>query len=625
MIDQACIFTTGGVQLFYKAFCDLKLDFINQFIKKTMVHQKFDNQSIKLNGQVFNYRISQDLGLIFQVVYQELFQNPFSDQFIDLIQKEFSGRYLKEAYLKNGMVFYCPDFETHFTKLLNAWEKKQQQQTQLKDNKPANRNVSSKEPKREEDTRLLAQNTSSSEKPENLIESQMVSSEVQPEQSLTSEQFENLKLERQYSESAKVEPVTNTLTAKEKIELKKKQMKSQRPQPDSQKVQQESEPLNIYEELARKEKESKNKSKSGRTWDVDKSANSKRMKDLDRSKRMENQNPSLRSNDSDFQAAINKEYFEDDGKAELEASFEQPSDDEDSKKNEKTKTGGLLSRFTDTLKNFTGNKVLDQKDLTPVLIKFKEDLMTKNVAEPIANQICESIKSKLINHKTESFTSITKTVKRAMEEILTKILTPKTHIDIISEALKQREKGKPYVCVFIGVNGVGKSTNLAKIAYQFKSHGFSVMLAACDNFRSGAVEQIMTHGRCLDIPVFQRGYKDDPAIIAHDAVREATSRKIDVVLIDTAGRMQDNEPLMKSLSRLVNLNQPNLITFIGEALVGNDGVDQLMKFNQALLEMAPDNTNPREIDAILISKFDTVDEKGKFFFEVKKQLVLQFR
>jgi len=86
-------------------------------------------------------------------------------------------------------------------------------------------------------------------------------------------------------------------------------------------------------------------------------------------------------------------------------------------------------------------------------------------------------------------------------------------------------------------------------------------------------------------------------------------KKIDVILIDTAGRMQDNEPLMKSLARLVSLNQPDLITFIGEALVGNDGVDQLTKFNSALVDLAPDNTRPREIDAILISKFDTVDEK----------------
>ena len=94
-----------------------------------------------------------------------------------------------------------------------------------------------------------------------------------------------------------------------------------------------------------------------------------------------------------------------------------------------------------------------------------------------------------------------------MKEALRKILTPKKKIDIVMEVIKEREKMKPYVIVFIGVNGVGKSTNLAKVAYMLKEAKMSVMLAACDNFRAGAVEQIMTHGRNLDIPVFQKGYK----------------------------------------------------------------------------------------------------------------------
>ena len=91
-----------------------------------------------------------------------------------------------------------------------------------------------------------------------------------------------------------------------------------------------------------------------------------------------------------------------------------------------------------------------------------------------------------------------------------------------------------------------------------------------------------------------------------------------MVLIDTAGRMQDNEPLMKALSRLIVLNQPDLIVFIGEALTGNDASDQLMKFNKAIVDLSPKD-NIREIDAIILSKFDTVDEKGTLmaFFNPK--------
>ena len=92
-------------------------------------------------------------------------------------------------------------------------------------------------------------------------------------------------------------------------------------------------------------------------------------------------------------------------------------------------------------------------------------------------------------------------------------------------------------------------------------------------------------------------------------MREATLKKIDVVLIDTAGRMQHNEPLMRALSRIVVMNNPDLICFVGEALVGNDGVDQLVNFNKALIDNSP-RDRIREIDAIILSKFDTVDEKG---------------
>lgn len=120
-----------------------------------------------------------------------------------------------------------------------------------------------------------------------------------------------------------------------------------------------------------------------------------------------------------------------------------------------------------------------------------------------------------------------------MKEALKKILTAKRKIDIIVEATKQREKLRPYVIVFVGVNGVGKSTNLAKVAYKLKNAKLSVMLAACDNFRAGAVEQIETHGRNLDIPVFQKGYKEEPANIAYEAIK-------DVIFVKILGNQEKN-------------------------------------------------------------------------------------
>lgn len=133
--------------------------------------------------------------------------------------------------------------------------------------------------------------------------------------------------------------------------------------------------------------------------------------------------------------------------------------------------------------------------------------MEKNVAQEVAVKVTEAVGETLLETKTKSFTTVHKTVKAAMKEALRKILTPKRKIDLVVEVTKEREKLRPYVIVFVGVNGVGKSTNLAKVAYKLKQAKLSVMLAACDNFRAGAVEQIQTHGRNLDIPVFQKGYK----------------------------------------------------------------------------------------------------------------------
>lgn len=135
------------------------------------------------------------------------------------------------------------------------------------------------------------------------------------------------------------------------------------------------------------------------------------------------------------------------------------------------------------------------------------------------------------------------------------------------------------------------------------------MIAACDNFRAGAVEQLKTHGRCLNIPIFDKGYGDDAAEICKEAIHEAKASKYDVVLIDTAGRMQDNEPLMKALAKLIYINNPNVILFVGEALVGNEAIDQLTKFNKSLTDFGMQQ-NPRIIDGIVLTKFDTVDEKG---------------
>merc|ERR1719382_529758 len=269
--------------------------------------------------------------------------------------------------------------------------------------------------------------------------------------------------------------------------------------------------------------------------------------------------------------------------------------------------GGLFKSLTRSVKNITGGAMLGEEDLAPVLHQFKSDLMSKNVAAEVSNKLADSVRTAMVGKKTERFTSITKTVKGALKESIETLLTPKKSVDVLRAAMAAKNAGRVYVIVFLGVNGAGKSTNLAKVAYYLKNKGgLDVLICACDTFRAGAVEQLKTHARCLDVPLFERGYGKDPADIAKNAIQHARQNGHDVVLVDTAGRMQDNEPLMRALAKLMAVNTPDLVLFVGEALVGNDAIDQVTKFNRSLIDMSDSR---RGIDGMLLTKYDTVDDK----------------
>ncbi|CAD5115763.1 DgyrCDS4708 [Dimorphilus gyrociliatus] len=283
--------------------------------------------------------------------------------------------------------------------------------------------------------------------------------------------------------------------------------------------------------------------------------------------------------------------------------------------NTKKPTRGFFSSLTSLI----GSKSLEEKDISPIIGKMKEHLISKNVAAETAEQLCGSVSKKLIGKVLGTFKTVQSTVKEALYEGCVQILSPKRRVDILRDALDARANKRPYAIVFCGVNGVGKSTNLAKIAFWLIENGLKVSIAACDTFRAGAVEQLRTHVRKLNalhpvdkgpetVNLFERGYGKDPAAIAMEAIAHARDTHYDVVLIDTAGRMQDNEPLMRALSKLIKVNQPDLVLFVGEALVGNDAVDQLMKFNQSLADFS-NMENPRLIDGIVLTKFDTIDDK----------------
>merc|ERR1712203_1114409 len=268
-----------------------------------------------------------------------------------------------------------------------------------------------------------------------------------------------------------------------------------------------------------------------------------------------------------------------------------------------------------------GTKQLTDADVEPVISKMRDHLIGKNVASEVADKLCQSVASKLEGKVLGTFSTVHRTVKETLVESLVQLLTPKRRIDIIRDVLEAKANKRPYVIAFCGVNGVGKSTNLAKICFWLIENKCRVLIAACDTFRAGAVEQLRTHVRRLNslypsesngkstVELYEKGYGKDAAGIAMEAINYARTSKCDVVLVDTAGRMQDNEPLMRSLAKLITVNDPDLVLFVGEALVGNEAVDQLVKFNQALSDYSPSQTNPHLIDGIVLTKFDTIDDK----------------
>ncbi|KAF7682820.1 Signal recognition particle receptor subunit alpha [Astathelohania contejeani] len=240
--------------------------------------------------------------------------------------------------------------------------------------------------------------------------------------------------------------------------------------------------------------------------------------------------------------------------------------------------------------------------------KMENQLNNKNVSSEISKRICEDVyydfKNANINYVTE------KMYRDKMMGILSKIITRLDHEKLLNDIRKVNKNGNIFSFCMVGVNGVGKSTSLAKIACWLLQHGFKVYIAACDTFRAGAIEQLKVHVSRFNkaghkVGLYEKGYNKDDANVARNAIKTAISEGYDVILIDTAGRMHNNIGLMKSLSKIMRINTPNHIIFVGEALVGNDSIEHMKEFNKAIGEGIPN----RKFDSIFLTKMDTVDNK----------------
>ncbi len=251
---------------------------------------------------------------------------------------------------------------------------------------------------------------------------------------------------------------------------------------------------------------------------------------------------------------------------------------------------GILSK----VKRALVEKKVKEEDVKAVLWDLQIGLLEADVAMPAAEKITSDIKDALVGKIIKRSEQVDWIIKDAMRKSVKEILT----VDSLDLMEKVKEK-KPFVIIFLGFNGSGKTTTIARVAYLLKQKGISCVFAAADTWRAGAIEQIQEHGTKLGIPVIIQKYGADPAAVIFDAVKHATSKGIDVVLADTAGRSHTNVNLMDEMKKIVRVNKPDLKILVLDALTGNDIYEQCRLFNEAV-----------GVDGLVLTKADVYDKGG---------------
>jgi fused signal recognition particle receptor len=241
----------------------------------------------------------------------------------------------------------------------------------------------------------------------------------------------------------------------------------------------------------------------------------------------------------------------------------------------------------------SGRKI-SEKDLDDLLWELELGLLEADVALPVIEEIKASVRESLLGKRVDRQFTVEAAVKLALQNAIEKVLK-QSEFDFDDYIAKHE---KPVVVMFVGINGTGKTTAIAKITNRLQKNGLSVVLAAGDTFRAGAIEQISIHGDRLGAKVIKHQSGGDPAAVAFDAIDHAKARQRDVVLVDTAGRMQTNSNLMDEMKKIKRVAKPHLTIFVGDSLAGNDAVEQAITFDKEI-----------GIDAVILTKIDT-DAKG---------------
>lgn len=279
----------------------------------------------------------------------------------------------------------------------------------------------------------------------------------------------------------------------------------------------------------------------------------------------------------------------DDETEEKKSHFWNRSNDEDSEEDEEDEPGGMFSFIT--------AKTISEKHLEDILWELEMGLLEGDVAMEVASAVVDSVKDDLVGRKIKRSNDITEYTYNALRNAVAEIIDiPGKSMTEMIEAKKAQ--GEPLVVMFVGINGTGKTTTIGKLANYYLKKGYTPVIAAADTFRAGAIEQVNYHADNVGVKLIKHQKGSDPAAVAFDAVEHAKAQGKELVLIDTAGRMQTNTNLMDEMKKIKRVAKPDLVVFVGDALTGNDATHQASKFNEAI-----------DIDGVILTKADA-DSKG---------------
>jgi fused signal recognition particle receptor len=295
-----------------------------------------------------------------------------------------------------------------------------------------------------------------------------------------------------------------------------------------------------------------------------------------------------------------KEEIKEEVKKEIKKEIKEAAEEIEKIKEKPKKKSFIRKIFEQTTKKII-EKRLTEQELLPILSELETDLVESDVAVEVA----EKIKNDLVNELAAKEVSRGKeqeAIVAAFKNSLRGILSV-PEIDLKKLAAEK----KPIVVMFIGFNGSGKTTSIAKVANWLKSEGYTCVLAAADTFRAASLEQLEEHADKIGVKMIKHKYGADPAAVVYDAVEHAKAKKINFVLADTAGRVHTNQDLMKEMEKIVRVNKPDLKVLVIDSLTGNDAVHQARAFGQV------------EVDATIFTKVD-VNEKGGAILSVTNEL-----